>query len=114
MFPRGRSREGLRGPFAIPHSSVCRRFPGSGPIDRPTIAKRIREFLQNEYAGQGNTLTDTTHLLDDFFVDSFGVIETVMFLEKTFGIRLARVDINGDNFKNVESLSEFVSQRLSD
>lgn len=82
--------------------------------DRPAIADRIREFLSSEYAGQGIELTDTTHLLDEYFVDSFGIIDTVMFLENTFGIRIAQADINGENFKDVASLSAFVHGRLSE
>lgn len=82
-------------------------------IDKPTIAGRIREFLETEFAGQGSELTDTTNLLEDFFVDSFGIIDTVMFLENTFGVQISRADINGENFRDVASLTEFVHARLS-
>ena len=57
-------------------------------------------------------MTDTTNLLDDWFVDSFGIIEIVMFLEQSFGIKVSRADINGSNFGNIESLSEFVARSL--
>lgn len=81
-------------------------------LDRSAIADRIRTFLSTEYAAQGIELTDTTHLLDEYFVDSFGIIDTVMFLETAFGIRIEQRDINGDNFKDVASLSAFVHGRL--
>lgn len=45
-------------------------------------------------------------------MDSFGIIEIVMFLEKSFGLKIARADINGPNFGSVEALSEFVTNRL--
>ncbi len=81
-------------------------------MTRDEIATRLRDFLQQEFPNQGRTLTDTTDLLADWFVDSLGIIETVLFLEKTFGIDIARADINGSNFRNVEVLSEFVARRL--
>jgi len=82
-------------------------------IDRQTIAGRIKEFLESEFAGQGSELTETTNLLEDFFLDSFGIIDTVMFLEKSFAIELSRADINGENFKDIASLSGFVAGRMS-
>ena len=45
-------------------------------------------------------------------MDSFGIIDTVLFLETTFGIEVARADINGVNFENIAKLSEFVAARM--
>jgi acyl carrier protein len=36
-----------------------------------------------------------------------------MFLEKSFEIELSRADINGENFKDIASLSGFVAGRMS-
>ncbi len=52
-------------------------------------------------------------MLENWFVDSFGIIETVMFLESSFGIKVSRADINGSNFENIASLSDFVVGQLS-
>jgi acyl carrier protein len=82
------------------------------PLDQQTIADRIRKFLTEAYAAPGVELSDTTHLLDDFFIDSFGIIDAVMFLEDSFGIQVEQSDINGENFKNIASLSEYVHSRL--
>jgi acyl carrier protein len=106
MFSRGRGMSTMW--------PRCRLGDGGAAIDRASIAERIREFLDSEFAGQGGELTETTHLLDDFFVDSFGIIETVMFLESKFGIEITRADINGENFQDIASLSRFVSTRQSD
>ncbi len=76
------------------------------------IAVTLRTFLQEEFPNQAVTLTDSTDLLKDWFVDSLGIIETVLFLEQTFGIDIARADINGSNFRNVAVLSDFVAGRL--
>lgn len=76
------------------------------------IASALTTFLQQEFPNQGVTLTDSTDLLREWFVDSLGIIETVLFLEKTFGIDIARADINGSNFRDIAALSGFIATRL--
>ena len=83
-------------------------------MDRGEIEGRIKRFLDEEFPNDGMKLTPETNLLDEWFVDSLGITETVIFLESSFGIDLSRADINGENFKNIESLSEFVARRLAD
>ena len=76
------------------------------------IIQDLKAFLQREFPNQGVDLTETTDLLGEWFVDSLGIIETVLYLEKTFGIAIKRADINGDNFHNLRTLSDFVVNRL--
>ena len=65
-----------------------------------------------EFPHPGVELTETTHLLEDFFLDSFGIIDTVMFLESTFGIEISRADINGENFRSIDALAGMVAKCL--
>jgi acyl carrier protein len=81
-------------------------------MDRPEIVDRLKAFLLQEFPNQGVELTGSTDLLGEWFVDSLGIIETVLYLEKTFDIDVRRADINGDNFLNLETLSSFVVHRL--
>ena len=53
-----------------------------------------------------------THLLDDWFVDSFGIVNTTLFLEEKFGIEISRADINAENFRSIETLSRYVANQL--
>ena len=82
-------------------------------MDKQAIAGKIKEFLETEFQGLGAELTETTNLLEDFFVDSFGVINTVMFLESAFEIEIDRGDINGENFESIETLTAFVAERVA-
>lgn len=77
------------------------------------IADKLRLFLETEFPNQGVTLAGDTRLLEDWFVDSMGIIETVMFIEREFGTEIARADINGENFKDVNSLVRLISMRLA-
>ena len=81
-------------------------------MDRTEITDRLKVFLQQEFPNQGVELTEATDLLGEWFVDSLGIIETVLFLEKTFGVEIRRADINGDSFRNLTTLSAFIDARL--
>lgn len=81
-------------------------------MNRTEIVDSLKTFLHQEFPNQGIDLTEHTDLLGEWFVDSLGIIETVLYLEKTFGVDIKRADINGDNFLNLETLSNFVANRL--
>ena len=81
-------------------------------MNRAEIVDDLKTFLQQEFPNQGVDLTETTDLLGEWFVDSLGIIETVLYLEKAFGVEVRRADINGDNFLNLATLSDFVIARL--
>jgi acyl carrier protein len=77
------------------------------------IEEKIREFIESEFPNPGEKLENTTNLLEDWFVDSFGIINTLMFLENAFGVNVDRADITPGNFKSVHTLSLLVQGRLS-
>lgn len=82
-------------------------------MDTAKISRQIRDYLQAEFPNQGVELTESTDLLEGWFIDSLGIIQTVMFVEETFGIGMSRADINGTNFENLATLAEFVAERLA-
>lgn len=82
-------------------------------MTREEIAESTRVFIETEFPSPGMALTIDTDLLKDWFVDSLGIIQAVLFVEKTFGVRVARSDINGTNFRSVATLADFVANRLA-
>ena len=83
-------------------------------MDQSEIADRIRRFLEEEFPNEGVELNADTDLLSEWFIDSLGITETVIFLESSFGVDLSRADINGSNFKSIESLTAFVARRAAE
>lgn len=81
-------------------------------MQQEEILTQIRDFIASEFPMPGVELTHTTNLLEEWFVDSLGIVETVMFLERQFGIEVQRADINGTNFRDVASLAALVQGRL--
>lgn len=76
------------------------------------IASRIKTFIEREFPNPGMALTDSTDLLEDWFVDSFGIVNTTLFLENHFGIEIRRADINAATFRNIQTLSHYVADHL--
>lgn len=76
------------------------------------IAARLHAFHVAAYPHLGRLLGPDTDLLNDWFVDSFGVVQTVQFIEDTFGITVARADIDVANFHSIRTLAAFVRRKL--
>lgn len=81
-------------------------------MNRVEIAQQLKHFLQTQFPNPGVELQETTDLLGGWFIDSLGIVQTVLFIESTFGIDVQRADINGANFKDIATLSDFVARRL--
>ena len=77
------------------------------------IKSQLKEFFEKEFPDPGVALTDDTHLLDDWFVDSFGIVNTTLFLEENFGIDICRADINAENFRSIETLAHYEVNQLT-
>ena len=48
------------------------------------IKSKLKDFFEQEFPDSGTTLSDNTNLLNDWFVDSFGIVSTTLFLEQNF------------------------------
>lgn len=82
-------------------------------MDPTEITQRIQQYLEEEFSNEAVRLEVSTDLLEEWFIDSLGITETVLFLESSFGIELTRADINGENFKSIETLTGLVARRLA-
>jgi acyl carrier protein len=78
------------------------------------IKLQLKNFFEEEFPNPGTDLADDTNLLDDWFVDSFGIVNTTLFLEETFGVEISRADINPTTFRSIETLSQYVSSQMKE
>jgi methoxymalonate biosynthesis acyl carrier protein len=81
-------------------------------VTEAEIAGAIRAYYLESYPHLGRALADDTDLLNEWFVDSLGIVQTVQFLEDRFGIDVARADVQADNFHSVRALAAFVRRKL--
>lgn len=82
-------------------------------MDKAEVAGLLKTYLEQDFPNQGVSLTESTDLLGEWFIDSLGIIETVLFIETTFSIDVSRADINGNNFKSIANLSAFIAERIA-
>ena len=75
------------------------------------VSEKIRAFLLSSFPNDGRELLESTDLLNDWFVDSLGIIMTVVFIEKTFGLEINGVDVNDENFHSIATLTQFVAKK---
>lgn len=74
------------------------------------LKTNIRGFIvENFLFGDTSVvIEDTTSLIDNGYVDSTGVLELVMHLEQSFGIKVADSDIVPANLDSVGAIAAYV------
>ncbi|MEO1999791.1 MAG: acyl carrier protein [Planctomycetaceae bacterium] len=77
-------------------------------MQRTEVIAHIKSFLQQSAPSSGLTVNEETSLLDGWFIDSLGIVQTVIFLEQTFGCDIRPADINASNFDTVATLAAYV------
>lgn len=75
------------------------------------IAGALHGFFRAMYPHEDATLDLDTPLLEAWFVDSFGVVQTVQFVEDRFGVALDRADIRADTFASIRTLVALVRSK---
>ena len=76
------------------------------------IKKQVRAFItSNFYVADPSTLADDASLLDQGIIDSTGVLEIIMFLEDTFGFKVADSEMMPENLDSIENIASFVARR---
>lgn len=83
-------------------------------MKKEEIITELEAFFERDFPKPGEKISETTNLLQDWFIDSLAIVTTTLFLESRFGISLSRSDIQGDNFQNIASLADLVARRLAD
>lgn len=77
-----------------------------------TIETSIIKFLKNNILAENVTL-DSTTILRDIGVDSYSIVEIVLFIERQYGFVIPDNQLKPENFENVKTVSEIVLSHLS-
>ena len=82
-------------------------------MDNNVIAEQIKAYLVQKNTDSETLLKHDTLLLEEWFIDSMGIVALVLFLEKQFGIRMGPADISAANFGTLDALSTFVAAKTT-
>jgi D-alanine--poly(phosphoribitol) ligase subunit 2 len=77
------------------------------------IRQAVMDFLlglapNDEAKGK---LNDKTELMNSGVLDSFGVVQLILFVEEKFGIRIPDNEIGPDLFASATSISDYIEAR---
>jgi acyl carrier protein len=74
---------------------------------------KVREFIVEKFLfGDGKSLKDDTSFLEAGVVDSTGVLELIMFLEETYGIKVEDDELVPENMDTLQNIACFLDKKL--
>lgn len=71
---------------------------------------KIRSFL-SKYIKDKNYL-DGDNLFEKGYISSLMAMQLVLFVESEYSIKVENEELNFDNFKSVDTISQFISNKL--
>jgi acyl carrier protein len=77
------------------------------------ITKTLRSYIVEHYAIPAGDpdFTDDVHLFDYGYVDSFGAVDLVSFVQDTFGIKDSQGDMIAYPMNTINEIATFASLR---
>lgn len=77
-----------------------------------TISETISEFIKDKFEiGDDPDFTNDVHLFNEGFVDSFGAVEIIHFVEETYGISITQKDITLFPMNTVNEIAAVVENK---
>jgi acyl carrier protein len=80
----------------------------------------IREDLRNYvlanclFTDDGSRLNDTDSFLETGILDSTGILEIILFIEETFGIKVTDEEMLPDNLDSIDCLVAYVTRKQAE
>ncbi len=78
-------------------------------------AKEVRDFVVTNFLfGDGQALkSDDTLFIGAGIIDSTGILELLMFLEETYGIKVETEELLPENLDSVNRVVRFLSRKVA-
>jgi acyl carrier protein len=78
-----------------------------------TIEAQIKDYIARNllFSSDGFKYPEDASFLEEGIVDSQGVMELVLFVEETYGVKVDDWDIVPDNFDSVSKLTSYVHRK---
>jgi acyl carrier protein len=77
-----------------------------------TIAENVRRYiLENFYVSDPDELSDEVSLLDSGYVDSTGMMEIILFLEREYGIHIEDHETIPQNLESIARIAAFIARK---
>lgn len=78
-----------------------------------SVSETISEFIRDKFEiGDDPDFTPDVHLFNEGFVDSFGAVEIIHFVEETYGIEITQKDITLFPMNTVNEITAVVENKI--
>jgi len=77
-------------------------------------SESLKDYLGDRMGLDTDSLVDETPLFSSNLLDSFSMVDLIMFIEKESGVRLDPTDVSLDNLDSIERILRFVDARRSE
>ena len=75
------------------------------------MKEEIKGFIAETTFTKLDEIQEDTMLFDEGIFDSMGLLNLIAFLEENYGVQTDDVDLVEDNFKNLNSIQEYVTRK---
>jgi acyl carrier protein len=75
--------------------------------------ENLRHYLHEKQGLEPEEFEDDTMLFSSGLMDSFSMVDLIMFIEDTAGLRVHPVDVTLDNFDSIDRILAFVGARCA-
>ncbi|MDD4885743.1 MAG: acyl carrier protein [Thiomonas sp.] len=77
--------------------------------------QKIRQYIDSNFllGARDTSYGDTDSLLDLHILDSTGVLELILFLEETWSIQVADIEMVPENLDSVAAIAAYVQRKLA-
>jgi acyl carrier protein len=78
-----------------------------------SIEETVRTFVVEHFLfGEGDSLKTDTSFLEEGIIDSTGILELVMFLEETYGIKVEDSELVPENFDTLGNITRYLGKKV--
>jgi acyl carrier protein len=79
-----------------------------------TYLDTVRHFVvENFLFGDGESLKEDTSFLERGIIDSTGILEVIMFLEETYGIKIEDEELVPENLDSLRNIAKFLERKIN-
>ncbi|MBL7129979.1 MAG: acyl carrier protein [Candidatus Omnitrophica bacterium] len=78
------------------------------------MRQRLKTFVKDNFLFGKGEIEDNQHLFEAGIVDSFGFVELLSFIEKTFGVNFNRADIEIENFDTISHIVDSIEKKTKE
>ena len=82
--------------------------------DKKKYIETVKEFVVEKFLfGDHDEFQEETSFLEEGLIDSTGILELVMFLEETYGIKIEDEELIPQNMDSLRNIAQFLDDKLN-